>query len=219
MNDAYYSGLGHQIDRVFQANRNLFDHRQQYPWLTGALGNPDSGIWFIAENPSLTQVERVRNPDGGPPTPEAQWWASQGDKLLRKMLVKHGFKDGSIESPGGWNCYITNVIKETDYTNRWREKTQAARDHAALIWSSVLAWELEQTKPKYMVVFGQAAEKYLSFLQSLGKIHLPPYERIQHYAYIGQRAEGKLGPMHPDRVERYDDVFAKIRASFTKIRN
>jgi hypothetical protein len=219
MYDTYYSGLGQQIDKVFQSNPNLFDHRQQYPWLQGALGNPGSGIWFIAENPSLTQIERVRNPDGGPPTPEAQWWSSNGDKLFREMLVKHGFKEGSIDSPGGWNCYITNVIKETDYTSRWREKSQAARDHAALTWSGVLAWEIDQTKPKYVVIFGQATEKYLNYLQSLRRIHLPPYERIQHYAYIGQRAEGKLGPMHPDRIKRYDEVFAKIRASFTKIRN
>ena len=127
MNEVFWSGLAIQIDIVFQSHSSLFDHRSEYPWLTGALGNPNSGIWFIAENPSLTQIERVQNPDGGVPTLDAQWWASRGDKLFREMLVKHGFKMESIDSPGGWNCYITNAVKETDYASRRREKTQAVR--------------------------------------------------------------------------------------------
>ena len=68
MNETYWSGLAEQIDKVFSAHSSLFDHRKEFPWLTGALGNPKSGIWFIAEIPSLTQIERVQNPDGGPPT-------------------------------------------------------------------------------------------------------------------------------------------------------
>jgi hypothetical protein len=214
MNELYWSGLATQIDIVFRSHSSLFDHRPEYPWLTGALGNPNSGIWFVAENPSLTQIERVQNPDGGAPTPEAQWWASRGDKLFREMLVKHGFKQGTIDSPGGWNCYITNVVKETDYASRWREKTQETRNRAAEIWSSVLAWELENSKPKYVVILGGPAEIFLNHLISKGKINLPSFEKIKHYAYIGQRAEGKLGPMHPDRVKRYGEDFARIRESF-----
>ena len=124
MDEQYWTGLAKQTDLVFQAHPSLYDHRQDHLWLTGALGEPHKGIWFIAENPSLTQIERVQNPDGGVPTPEAQWWASRGDKLFREMLVGHGFKQGTIDSPGGWNCYITNVVKETDYARRWREKTR-----------------------------------------------------------------------------------------------
>ena len=217
MNEVFWSGLAKQIENVFKSHETLFDHRQEYLWLTGVLGNPNSGIWFIAENPSLTQVERVLNPDGEAPTPEAQWWASRGDKLFREMLVAHGFKQGTIDSPGGWNCYITNVVKETDYASRWREKSQEARNQAADIWSSVLAWELANSRPKYVVILGGPAETLLERLESIGKIHLPPHEKIKHYAYIGQRAEGKLGPMHPDRVRRYSEDFARIRKAFDRL--
>lgn len=182
--------------------------------MTGALGDPHKGIWFIAENPSLTQIERVQNPDGGVPTPEAQWWASRGDKRFREMLVGHGFKQGTIDSPGGWNCYITNVVKETDYARRWREKTQEARNRAAEIWSSVLAWELANSKPKYMVILGGPAMTLLEHLMSKQMIQLPCHEQIKHYAYIGQRAEGKPGPRHPDRIRRYSEDFARIRETF-----
>lgn len=217
MNELYWKGLADHIDNVFQSQSSLFDHRVDYPWLTGALGDPNSGIWFIAENPSLTQIERVQNPDGGPPTPEAQWWASRRDKLFREMLVKHGFKSGTIDSPGGWKCYITNVVKETDYTNRWREKTQEARDKAAEILSSVLAWELLNSKPKYVVIFGGSAKALLNHLKIIGKIKLPRSENIKHYAYIGQRAEGKLGPMHPDRIKRYSEDFDRIQRTFNNL--
>lgn len=217
MDKQYWSGLAEQTGLVFRTHPSLYDHRHDYPWLTGALGNPHSGIWFIAENPSLGQIERVQNPDGGLPTPEAQWWASRGDKLLRDMLVRHGFKHGTIDSPGGWNCYIINVVKETDYASRWREKTQEARNRAAEIWSGVLAWELANSKPKYVVILGGPAATLLDHLLSSGKIRLPRHDQIKHYAYIGQRAEGKLGPMHPDRVRRYSEDFEKISTAFGKL--
>lgn len=159
MSEDYWTGLELETDRVFAAHPSMYDHRQEHPWAVGAHGNPYAGIWFVAENPSLTQVERVRDPDGGPPTIEAQWWASEGDKLLRKMLVTYGFKQGTIDSSGGWQSYITNVIKLTDYTKNWRKKTQAARYHMAEIWSSVLRWELENSKPKLVVIMGKQTEK------------------------------------------------------------
>ena len=217
MIESYWEGLASQIDQVFKTHSSLFDHREEYPWLTGALGNPNSDIWFIAENPSLTQIERVQNPDGGSPTPEAQWWSSQGDKLFREMLVNHGFKKGTIDSPGGWKCYITNVVKETDYSKRWHEKTQEVRNTAAEIWSGVLAWELANTKPKFVVIFGGSTETLLNHLESIGKIKLPKSEKIKHYAYIGQRAEGKLGPMHPDRIKRYSEDFDRIQNTFNTL--
>ncbi len=88
----YWTGLNEQIDQVFKAHHELYNIREQYPWLIGALGEPYAGIWFVGENPSQVQIERFITPDGGPPTAEAQWSASRGDKLLRNMLVKYGFK-------------------------------------------------------------------------------------------------------------------------------
>jgi hypothetical protein len=210
----YWRGFKNEIDKVFQSNPSFYDHRKDHPWGIGAHGDPFAGIWFIAENPSLTQVERVMDPLGGPPTIEAQWWSSRGDKLFRELLVKHGFKSGDIDTHGGWHCYITNVIKECDYTQKWREKSQDLRNKTAEIWSRVLRWELENSKPRLVAILGRQTEKLLNHLLSLGCINLPRTQKITHYAYIGQRAQGKLGPMHPSRVQAYDQEFNRIRKIF-----
>jgi len=217
MNDDYWVGLAGETDRVFKALPAVKDHRSNHPWAIGAHGNPFAGIWFVAENPSLTQVERVHDPDGEPPTIEAQWWSSRGDQLLRQMLVKYGFKTGSIDSPGGWKCYITNVIKEADYTRDWRDKTQVARNQVAETWSGLLAWELTNSKPRLVVIMGKQTELLIKHLVSMRRIKLPRVEQITHYAYIGQRAQGKLGPMHPQRIFEYDKEFARIRKIFDSI--
>ena len=217
MNNDYWMGLARETDRVFNAHPNLYDHRQQHPWAIGAHGDPTAGIWFVAENPSMTQVERVRDPDGGPPTIEAQWWSSRGDKLLREMLVKYGFKLGSIESHGGWNCYITNVIKEADYTKNWREKPQSARNQAADIRANLLNWEVRNSKPRLVVIMGQQTDKLLRHLVSKELIKLPRTTNITHYAYIGQRAQGHLGPMHPQRIEAYSKEVSQVRETFDSL--
>ena len=41
---------------------------------------------------------------------------------------------------------------------------------------------------------------------------LPPTITIYHYSYLGQRPQGKLGPMHPDRLAAWDADFAHIAA-------
>jgi hypothetical protein len=213
MSEEYWVELKRETDHIFAAQPSMYDHREHYPWMVGALGDPGAGIWFVAENPSLKQIERVQNPDGGPATMEAQWWSSRGDKLLRQMLIENGFKSGAIDSSDGWHCYITNVIKLADYTKNWREKTQEARNRVAEIWSSVLRWELENSKPRFVVIMG----KLLVHLQTKNYIYLPRSETITHYAYIGQRAQGKLGPMHPDRIEAYRQEFRKIRRIFDSL--
>ena len=218
MKSDYLDGLSIETDQVFKANPNLFDHRPEHPWAIGSHGDPYAGIWFVAENPSLTQVERVRDPDGGLPTVEAQWWSSRGDKLFREMLVKYGFKSGSIDSQGGWNCYITNVIKEADYTKNWRKKTQEARYQAAEIWASLFRWEIHNSKPRLVVIMGQQTNKLLKHLATIGLINLPRTEKITHYAYIGQRAQGHLGPMHPQRIDAYDKEFHHIREVFDSLK-
>lgn len=208
----YSNGLSEQIDQVFKSYPQAYDHRDQHPWLTGALGDPFASIWFIAENPSLTMVERATNAVVGPLTPETQWSGSRGDKLFRQMLVKHDFKSGTVESLGGWHCYITNVIKEADYSNRWNAKKQSERNRIAEIWNPVLAWELEHSKPLLVTIMGNRTNTELQYLENLGQITLPETIKITHYAYIGQRARGKLGPMHPQRVQEYDVEFAKVKS-------
>ena len=111
-----------QISAVFNSDAEL-RRCKQFPWLTGYLGNPLSGVWFVGENPSLQQAERV---DQEYPTAneEKQWYISQGDILFRTSLVGNGFKEGSWDSPGGWNCYITDIVKSAHQAKEWNKKSQ-----------------------------------------------------------------------------------------------
>jgi hypothetical protein len=91
---------------VYRRARNdpglrLRDHRKEHPWVTSWLGDPFAPVWFVAENPSLKQVEVVQLRMGNP-TPEDQWSVSTGDQLLRGMLIRQGYKSGTWSSPGGW---------------------------------------------------------------------------------------------------------------------
>lgn len=76
---AYRRDYSGQVARVFMDHPELDDHRSSYPWLLGALGDPTAPVWFMAENPSLTQVSLA----GQARTPEAQWSQSRGDSGWR----------------------------------------------------------------------------------------------------------------------------------------
>ncbi|MFC7540784.1 uracil-DNA glycosylase family protein [Siccirubricoccus deserti] len=151
---AFEAELARRIDDAFRLNPGVGDHRPRHPWLTSSLGDPFSGVWFVAENPSLSQVQRARDPGGGPPTTEAQWLVSRGDRLFRQALVEHGFKDGPWDRRGGWRCYVTNLIKEADYAEAW--KLRRERDHlrAAEAWAPVLRWQLDASRPRLVVLMG-----------------------------------------------------------------
>jgi uracil-DNA glycosylase len=210
MTEDFREGLKRQISLVLRSHPEFFNHYHQHPWLTGALGDPQSAVWFVGENPSLGQVERVQDPQGGPPTEEAQWWASRGDRLFRDMLVTHGFKSPPAEAHGGWACYITNVIKEADYAQRWRESPVARRRAAAIAWAPVLRWELSHGNPRVVVALGKNVSTTLKQLEADGLVKLPDLKMVQHYSYVAMRPRGRLGPMHPQRVAEYDAEFAEI---------
>lgn len=205
----FRSELISRTRQVLADGSDVEDHFCRFPWLTGALGDPEAGVWFVAENPSLTMVERARNPDGGRPTEDAQWWASRGDKLFRDLLYKHGFKTTPPDEPGGWRCYITNIIKQPDYSKVWRHRSQNWRNEAAERWAPLFAWELEEGNPLLVVALGKTVERILNDLDGI-HFTLPTTTRIHHYSYVALRPEGRLGPMHPERVERYDADFARV---------
>jgi hypothetical protein len=101
MEEAYRAELTSRIRAVLAKNPDLADHLRAHPWLTGSLGDPRSGIWFVGENPSLSMVQRATAPGGGPPCEDSQWYASRGDTLFRQMLYKHGFKESPPDAIGG----------------------------------------------------------------------------------------------------------------------
>jgi hypothetical protein len=215
----YFQRLDEQISSVFEDLSKDRDHREKFPWLTGYLGNPFSGIWFLAENPSLMRVERIAQRANFHPTIDLQWSESPGDKLFRDMLVKHGFKRGGPMEKEGWRCYITDIIKETDYVQRWHDRSQNTRNRVAEEWAPVLAWELANSAPQLIVVMGKQTQRLLKHLSSaLPAIRLPPTVYLDHYSYIGSRPQGPLGPMHPTRVQKYDADFQTIAEVFRQVR-
>lgn len=210
--------LRERTSRILEEDQEVENHLRMYPWLTGALGEPSSPVWFVGENPSLTMVERATDPTGGPPTEEAQWWASRGDRLFRDLLYKHGFKSSPPAEPGGWRCYITNVIKQPDYSKLWRNKSQSHRNEAAVRWAPLFQWELDQGRPGLVVALGNTVRRMLEWLDGR-HIDLPDLETVAHYSYVAHRPEGKLGPMHPEQVERYDaeaERIAELRDDLTE---
>mgnify|MGYP000380223873 CR=1 FL=1 len=144
-------------------------------------------------------------------TPEMQWAVSPGDKLFRRMLARHGFKTGDAFAPGGWRCYITDVIKSSYRVKDWQATADAARLAVAEVWADVLRYELVKGQPKLLVVLGKKTEVPLTHLVRRGLIpQLPEATTIYHYSYLGSRPQGRLGPMHPDRVAAWDSEFARI---------
>ncbi len=205
----YWEEFAAKIDATFRAHPQLYDHRKDFPWLTGALGDPFAGVFFVAENPSLTQVKKVKVE-----TEESQWYQSPGDKLFRQMLLEHGFKTGTIHSQGGWRCYITNLIKLAEKAEKWKKQPPAHQQHMARLWAPVLAWELQMGQPRVVVSVGRRVDEYLSHLAThklLPKIACRI--AVDHYTFIAMRPDPKtgLGPMHPQRIDAYRAQFAKVR--------
>jgi hypothetical protein len=215
----YFLELIRKTKEVFNTHPSLFNHFSNNPWLEGALGNPFAGIMFIAENPSLTQVERAQGRRGSTATPDAQWNTSKGDQIFREALFDAGFKTTPPETPGGWKCYITNAIKEADYAMNMGAKTQVERNFSADIWFEVLKWEFETGKPKLIVTVGGQAEVLLRHLQVNNRLVLPKIINIKHYAYIGQRPDRvrKLKAGDPLRIKEYKAEIAHVKRVFESL--
>jgi hypothetical protein len=213
---AFNQALRERTDDIYRSHPDLRDHRIDHPWLMSSLGNPYAGIWFVGENPSLTQVERARDPGGGPPSEEAQWYASRGDKLFRRALLESKFKEGSIDSCGGWNCYVTNLIKQPAFVEDWKKDPNLARS-AALCWAPVFRWQLQQSKPRLVVFMGRKVTRLAGDLISSAAIKVPLSLTIEHYSYVAMRPKGTKPPMDPTRVAEYLDSFSDVRRQFDAI--
>lgn len=153
-------------------------------------------------------MDQVRHLDLAP---QDQWNVSHGDKLFREQLVTHGFKSGAPDSAGGWQCYITDVIKSVTRTS---ELTPATKRELAEAWAPVLKWELEYGQPTIVVSVGRDPDRLLSHL--LRQRLIPPLPRrmmVYHYAYLASHAEGHLGPNHPERIRSWSEQFAAVRSA------
>lgn len=167
-------------------------HRQieQFTWLYGALGQVPSEVMLVCENPSLTGVERadVRTISGGAPSIEDQWCGgprSNCIKRLRPALFELGLKTTPPLQPGGWRCYITNVIKEADVV---RDFTARNKPQIAAEWADVLSWELAQVMPRVLLTVGDSATALVRELQA-GRL-LPATLRTHKVMHYSNRGPG-----------------------------
>ena len=146
------------------------------------------------------------------PPSEHQWSQSEGDRLFRQQLVKHGFKEGEPSAYGGWRCYITNVVKSAAIAKDWNVTASEAKRLVLEAWAPVFNYELTAGAPSVLVFLGAASEKHVTELRRRGLIGgLPPTERIQHYSYLAFRPDRQGRPRgHPDRIAEWSARFADI---------
>ena len=208
--------LVQSIKEIIQRD-NLENRFDDYPWLTGQLGNIDSPVWFIGENPSLSGVRNIdrRSVDK---TENLQWNSSSGDKLLREALSESGLKHGLPGSNEGWEYYITNAIKEPEIVSErnrkkrdssyWKEQTER--------WMPVLQEQIDLGRPEVLVALGGQAEKILKYMKKIG-LQAPRIEKIHHYSYIMGRPEAgtRRGPRHPDRILEFKNSVREIARSYS----
>ena len=165
----------------------------RYPWLYGALGGASAEVAFVCENPSMAGVRKAKPPLGGPCDFDTQWTgdpAFRRDKRFRTVLCDLGLKDGGIWERGGWNCYITNVIKAMDVVRDFNQRSAKAKAELARQWADILCWELSQVDPKVVFCVGRKSERVVSFLQKEGLIRYEgPLHYVLHYSARGASAE------------------------------
>jgi uracil-DNA glycosylase len=205
------------IKAVISKN-NLENWFDEYPWLTGYLGNPEAAIWFIGENPSMRGVKNI-NKRSYNKTENLQWNSHDGDKLLREAITEAGLKQGDPSLNEGWHCYITNVIKAPEIVNQRNEKKREAEywKKQAAIWWPILQQQINLHNPKVLVALGGQSMKILKYMNKIG-LKTPIIEKIHHYSYIMMRPEAGTcrGPRHPERIQEFKqsivDIVQKYKA-------
>ena len=195
----------------------LCDWFTKFPWLTGSLGNLKAPVWFLGEYPSRAAVEKVdkkAKADDIEITPNLQWSClDDSAKLWREAVAEAGLKVGNPCDDSGWNCYITNFIKEPQIPGEINTQSILKIMKEAERWQSVLQLQLCLGAPKVLVVMGQRANKILEHLKHNG-LQCPSTVKIPSYAYIITKPDNKLklGPRHPARIELYKLKIAYIAA-------
>jgi uracil DNA glycosylase superfamily protein len=186
----YFETLRARINSKLKQIGTKYARRQidDYPWLYGALGQVPSDVMFVCENPSLNGVEKANNRtlSGGGPTIEDQWCGglrSNCIKRFRPALCDLGLKTTGPLDPGGWRCYITNVIKEADVV---REFETRDKGRIAAQWADVLNWEIRNVAPRTIFTVGDAATRLVQLLQRQNLISTSAaLHKIMHYSNRG----------------------------------
>ena len=173
----------------------LCAEQTRYRWLYGALGTVPSNVVFICENPSQSGVkkaERAARCSGRQPDIEDQWRGGSPIKTFRPVLCEIGLKLTPPGERGGWQCYITNVIKEMAQTKTFRELGRPGKYAKAVEWADILEWELQQVQPTWVFCLGGNSHYLVKRLRRCGR--LPSIQgqhvhKIWHYSAQGRSDE------------------------------
>lgn len=202
-----------ELDRLIHQTRTRLDYASdpERKWVTGYLGDPFSGIWFVGENSSRKQVDLVVKQLGAlgkVATRENQWWKSAADHLFRKALAQARFKDRPELEAGGWHCYVTDMIKEDPGVGSWNKGlNDDGRFERAKGWRDVLAWELEHSRPKMIVHMSRRGQGWFAkMFGSDGGVGAES-DYVPHYAYA----------LRFGRAAEYIEQVVAIRTSFDRL--
>lgn len=201
MSEQFDLAIQGAISRVIR-DAGVEDHREGFPWLKGYLGDPGRGTWFIAWYPSLSKVKGA-NRRGD--SPNLQWSESPGDRVFRETLVKFKFKSGEPMSAGGWNCYITDLVKSPYDVGAYKSMSRHEQDRAIRQWAPVLQLELTMGKPRVLVAMGAEVRDALGRFIDISRTDLLIYPgKLWHYATLN------YGPVTPDKRSAYEAQFVEL---------
>lgn len=195
-----------EINSIFKSNPDIQDHRKQYPWVTGFLGNLDSNVMFVAENPSLTKVIEASKALSDKDS-ECQWNISKGDKIFRKTLKKYRFKESNAEEKGGWKCYITNVAKVAYKPYEWAKMKDETRFQIIKKFAPILEKEMSMMPMLRVIAVMGVTRLREIFIKLLKENLIASPERVKieyiwHYAYFNRGGTN---------IEKYERYFLRIK--------
>lgn len=182
---------------------------KDYPWLWGALGQIPSAVMFICENPSMRGVKRAhRHPLGGKtPDFESQWWGGPRDyaaRRFRRVLCELGLKTTPWDARGGWECYITNLVKEGNVVRDQNALCLRAKKQQAKAWAPILAWEIDRVRPQFIFCVGAKTYRLVRWLQRENLLPGYPVYPIWHYS-----SRGSDSTVRRRMLDRINDVLRR----------
>ena len=158
--------------------RNLLKERSEsgpaaVDFFVGCYGNPDADVIFMPEIPSLSAKEVIKEAycKRSDELWKTAWKVSIGDYLFRTALYKNGFipedLDPLNDEPSKWNCWITDFVKEANYTKSWNKMEQIEKAKVLSRSGDFLREELKilngpPNRIRWVVFVGKKPTSYFS---------------------------------------------------------
>jgi len=151
-------------------------------------------------------------------TPNLQWNWHKGDILLREAITEAGLKLGNPRNNEGWQCYITNAVKQPD---RVKERNSKKKDQSywqdeAKAWRHVLQIQIDNGSPKVLVALGKEVYKILEFMIADGLKAPHDLQKVDHYSYVMFRPEARThrGPGNRERIAEFKQNIISVAKQY-----